>query len=193
MNEPKKITIPQLMAYKPCTTYGAHVVERLYAGREALTLRDVLELEIPAVDRLWVVFCGFWFTHAQYVEIACRIADTAMRFIPAWELRPQAAINAARGFAAGTVTREQLAAAGAAARAAAGAAAGAAARAAAGDAAGAAARAAAGAAAWDAARAAAGAAAWDAAWAAAGDAAWDAAWAAQIEIIRAFLTETESS
>jgi hypothetical protein len=114
-------------------------------------------------------------------------ADCAERVLPTFEHmrpaddRPRKAIEAARAYADGRIT----AAAGAAARDAAGDAAGAAARDAAGaaarDAAWAAARAAARDAAWDAAWAAARAAARDAAWAAARDAAWDAEkrWQAQ--------------
>jgi hypothetical protein len=116
-------------------------------------------------------------------------ADCAEQVLPIFERvrpdddRPRAAIDAARRFARGEITRGVRAAAGDAARAAArdaawdaaAAAAWAAARAAAGDAAWAAAAAAAGAAAWDAAGAAAGAAAGDAAWDAAAAAAGDAA------------------
>jgi len=93
------------------------------------------------------------------------VADCAEHVLPIWERkypndpRPRKAVEAARLFADGEITREKLATAGAAARDAARAAAGAAARAAAG------------AAAWAAARA----AARDAAWAAAGDAAGAAA------------------
>ncbi len=99
--------------------------------------------------------------------LACDIAETVLHLVPAGEDRPRLAIEAARGFANGTVTREQMAAARAAARDAA--------WAAARDAARAAARDAARDAVWSAAEAAAGAAARDAAWAAARDAAWAAA------------------
>ena len=104
-------------------------------------------------------------------------ADFAEHVLPLFEAeypdddRPRKAIDAARAYARGEITEEQLSAAWDAARAAAWAAAGAAAWDAAGDAAGAAA--------WAAARAAAGAAARDAARAAAGAAAGDAARAAE--------------
>ncbi len=124
--------------------------------------------------------------------------DCAERVLPIFERqypadgRPRMAVDTARRFAEGQATREELAAAGVAARdaawdavwAAAGAAPRDAARAAARDAARAAARVAAWAAAWDAARAAAKVAAWAAAW----DAAWDAErkWQAQrlVEYLR---------
>ena len=115
-------------------------------------------------------------------------ADCAERVLPIWEkkypddLRPRKAIEAARLFADGKITKEKLADARVAARVAAGVATGdavraavrVAARVAAGVATGDAVRAAVRVAAWAAARDAAGAAAWDAAWAAARAAAWDA-------------------
>ena len=110
-------------------------------------------------------------------------ADCAEHVLPLFEKyrpdddRPRKAIEAARAFASGQITRSEMAAAGAAAGAAARDAAWAAAR----DAARAAAGAAAGAAAWAAARDAARAAAWAAARDAAGAAAGDAAGAAEIK------------
>ena len=109
--------------------------------------------------------------------MACYFAEAVLHLVPAGEDRPRLAIECARRFAAGDATREELDAAGDAARDAA--------RDAAGDAARDAAGAAAEAAAWAAARAAAGDAAWAAAWAAAGD----AAWAAQSDIIRGYFPE----
>ncbi len=119
------------------------------------------------------------------VEFSCRRAEGVLHIYEKKypnDSRPRNAIEAARASQRGEITKEQLAAAGAAAWDAAGAAAWAAAWAAARAAAWAAARdavwdaawAAAGAAAWAAARA----AAWAAAWDAARDAVWDAAWAA---------------
>ena len=147
-------------------------------------------------DALWAL-CAT----VENCDMVARLmaADFAEQVLPIWhkyskDNRPTLAIQAARDFAHGHISQEEMdaaldaawAAAGAAARdaaldaawAAARDAAWAAAGAAAGDAAWAAARAAAGDAAWDAARAAAGDAAWAAAWAAAGAAAWAAAGAA---------------
>ena len=77
--------------------------------------------------------------------MACDFAEAVLVYVPAGEDRPRLAIECARRFARGEATREEMAAARDAARAAAGAAA------------------------WSAARAAAGAAAWSAAWAAQSD------------------------
>jgi hypothetical protein len=116
---------------------------------------------------------------------ACDCAEEALTLWKVTDKRSWDAIEVSRRYANGKATKEELAAAWDAARAAASdaasdaawAAARAAARAAASDAASDAARAAA----WDAARAAAWAAASDAAWAAASDAASDAAWASAMD------------
>jgi hypothetical protein len=115
------------------------------------------------------------------VEFSCRQAERVLHIYEKKypdDERPRKAIEAARAFQCGKITKTQLAAAEAAAGEAAWAAAGAAARAAAE----AAAEAAAGEAAGEAAGAAAGAAARKAAWAAAGAAARKAAWAAAREM-----------
>ena len=111
-------------------------------------------------------------------ESTCRMfaCDCAEHVLPLFEkyypgdMRPRRAIDAARDYIHGKITKEELAAAKDAAWAAA--------RAAAKVVAWAAARAAAWAATWAAAKDAAWTAAWDAAWAAAKAASWDAAWAA---------------
>ena len=118
----------------------------------------------------------------------CACAETALRYVPAGEMRPAEALAVARRYARGQATDSELAAA----RAAAGAAAGAAARAAAGEAAGEAARAAAWAAAWEAAGAAARAAARAAAWAAAGEAAGEAALKDMAAIVRRLIPDPEN-
>ena len=157
--------------------------EVLGAGK---TPREVLDLAIPAADRVWALTRPGVLADVTLRLFACACAT---RVLPLFESRhpdderPRMAIDVAVQFALGCATREELAAAWAAAwaaaRDAAWDAAGDAARAAARDAA----RAAAGDAAWAAARAAAG----DAARAAAGDAARAAARAAQIEDLRALL------
>jgi len=162
-------------------------------------------------DALWAL-CAT----AENCDMVARLmaADFADQVLPIWQKysqdkRPALAIQAARDFAHGRISRQKTAAAWDAARAAAeaasGAAAGFAARAAARAAAGAAAGAAAWAAAWDAAWDAARAAAWDAAWAAARAAAWDAArdaagdaagaaaWAKQREIFISYLQPDEAA
>ena len=49
-----KVTVDQVMAWEPCEdNYPRERVEELFAGREALSAMEFLELDIPAKDILW--------------------------------------------------------------------------------------------------------------------------------------------
>ena len=48
-------TIDDMLAERPCPYYDRVRVTELWDGRHGLTLGDILELEIPVTDRLWVV------------------------------------------------------------------------------------------------------------------------------------------
>ena len=126
------LTIPQLLAYRPCARYSPERIAELYAGREALSLPEVLALDIPPRDRLWVTFTGHWFERNDYIELTCRFADQAVAsgraalvHVPDGEDRPRLALEAAehaiqitRGVIAGTETPDAARAARAAADAA---------------------------------------------------------------------------
>lgn len=103
---------------------------------------------------------------SRFRLMACDFAEAVLHLVPKGEDRPRKAIEAARAYLAETITREELAVAADASRAAAA------------DASRAAAGGAAWAAAWTASKAAARGASWTAAWTAARDAAWAAAWTA---------------
>jgi len=182
-------TVDQMMAFRPCgwdkdddgKHYTPQRVAALWAGRETLTAMDMLDLDIPADDRLWAVLRPELIPEKMLHELAC---DFAAATLYIWEKkypndkRPHNTIAVKRLWIRGEATDDELAAARAAAGDAAGAAAGDAAWVAAGVAAWFAAGVAAG--------AAAGAAAW-AAWAAAGDDARDA----QVDMVREALKQAE--
>ena len=50
----KTWTIAELLAERPCALYDEARITTLFAGRERLSLLDILRSEIPAADRLWV-------------------------------------------------------------------------------------------------------------------------------------------
>lgn len=147
--------------------YSDEAIAAIYGGRESLTPLEILSLDIPAEDRLWVVLRSEVLGVRDLRLVVCGIAERA---IPLFEARfpgddrPRRAVSIARRFARGEASADELDAVRAATK----------------DVAFAAARAAAGAAwdvqaaAWAAARAAAKAAAEDTT----KDAAWDAADAA---------------
>ena len=154
------VTIEQALDWNPCAGYNRERITGLFAGRENLTILDILALDIPAADRLWAVLRNEFFTDEQLHTLACDFAEHVVHLCGD-DPRPQAAIDAKRAWLRGEISAAAWAAASAAAWDAAWAAGRAAGR--------------------DAARAAARAAAWAATWAAASDAARDAAWDAEQE------------
>ena len=169
--------------------YDVDIITRLWGDRESATALDLLDATlIPVEDRLWLVFeLGILEDRTVYAfraRLAFFDVDIYEKYYPA-DRRVRDCAEAWQKLADGDEDVD-IAAAGDAAWAAAGAAAGDAAQAAARAAAGAAVWAAAGDAAWAAARAAARYAAWAAAWAAARAAAWKniLAWLREIIIER---------
>jgi hypothetical protein len=171
-----------------------------YVPENGLTPTQILDLDIPVKDRLWVILREKIIPARELRMLACKWAREALAFAGNPDPRYVAAVDCSERFARGEATTEDLAAAEAAAWAATGAATEAAAEAAAWAATEAAAEAAAeaavgaavgdaaGAAAWAAAESAVGAAVGDVAEAAAWAAAWAAAEAAQINDCRTVLT-----
>jgi len=50
-----KITVDDIMAHYPCDEYPRERVEELWSGKESLTLTEILNLNTPARDRVWMV------------------------------------------------------------------------------------------------------------------------------------------
>lgn len=50
----KTWTIGEILAGKPCAEYDRVRLEKLWAGRERVSLAEVLRMDIPASDRIWV-------------------------------------------------------------------------------------------------------------------------------------------
>ena len=47
------ITVNDIMALPPCSDYPRERVEALWGDRESLTRSEILDLPIPAADRVW--------------------------------------------------------------------------------------------------------------------------------------------
>jgi len=162
-----RVTVDAVIAWDPCSEYSRDRIESLFAGRHELSAVDIIELEIPIDDRLWAAVRTDLIDEST---IRLWSADCAERVLGLFEKvipddnRPRQAIEAARAYARGTISIEEMYAAWSAAwdahR----------------DAAWDAERDAAG----DAERDAAGDAAWSAAWSSAVRAAWSAAWSAAV-------------
>ena len=49
----KTWTVKQMLAEKPCDRYTEEVLTKLWAGREKVTLLDILDMDIPDADKLY--------------------------------------------------------------------------------------------------------------------------------------------
>ena len=107
-----KVTISQVLAWRPCDTYATDRVRSLFGRRKALSATQIVALDIPAEDRLWALL---------HEELVCASglrlfsADCAERALlrerkggcePA--PRSLAAIEIARRFAYGEATEGEL-------------------------------------------------------------------------------------
>jgi len=115
MNE--TLTVADVVRMGPCglngedngTHYTRSRIKRLWAGRERLTLMEVLDLDIPAEDRLWCVLQAV--DPRTRVILAC---DFAGHVLPLFEAkrpddrRPRAALETLQRWLDGEATDEEL-------------------------------------------------------------------------------------
>ena len=52
----KTWTVKQMLAEEPCEQYTEEALAKLWAGREKVTLLDIIDMDIPDTDKLW----GSW-------------------------------------------------------------------------------------------------------------------------------------
>ena len=110
------ITVEQIMTFMPCSDYLEPRVRELIG--DGKTPLEILNLDIPAMDRLWVVLRPEIIPERELRLLACAFARTSL---PLYErdypedARPRTAIETAERYARGSATREELAAAEAAA------------------------------------------------------------------------------
>ena len=49
----KTWTVDEMLAERPCADYTRARIEELWAGRERLSLLDILDFDIPDLDKIW--------------------------------------------------------------------------------------------------------------------------------------------
>lgn len=92
-----RITTEFIMAYDPCGSYPESKVKKLI-GPRGKTLLQILSLDIPAEDRIWVLTRPDVLTHCELVKFAI---ECAKRVLPNFEekypkdKRPRKAIESA--------------------------------------------------------------------------------------------------
>jgi hypothetical protein len=106
-----RITINQVMSWRPCDQYSIERVTELFAGRDTLTIADVFALPIPAKDRLWVLLREDCVPAPTLHEFACRVAEHALQSTGSADPRSVAAIAAKRSWVRGDISDQDLAAA----------------------------------------------------------------------------------
>ena len=94
-----KVTVDQVMSWLPCEDYTRERVEELFAGREALSAMEILELDIPVGDKLWAVLREELIPAETLYEFGCRCdaaCDTTWDAADAaWDAADAAAWDAA--------------------------------------------------------------------------------------------------
>jgi len=114
------VTVDDVMSWEPCKEYSRERVTALFAGRETITAFDVLDMDIPAEDRLWAVLREEMVPAPVLHEFACRIAEAALsqESMAGREPDPRswAAIDAKRKWLRGEIGDKELHAAWEAAR-----------------------------------------------------------------------------
>ena len=106
----KTYTIADIMALRPCNRYNTARVTEIFAGRPALTLLDILDLDIPAEDRVWVATRLLPEREARLFAADC--AERALERERASGREPHEAswraVETARRYARGEATRGEL-------------------------------------------------------------------------------------
>ena len=78
------VTVDQVMSWPPCEDYTRERVEELFAGREAMTALEILELDIPCEDILWAVLREELIPAETLHEFTCRCDAAADAAAPFW-------------------------------------------------------------------------------------------------------------
>ena len=163
----KTFTVEDLMKHEPCVAYTPERIAELFAGRERINMLDVLDMDIPEEDIVWVFTRdGLAATERQQRQFALMCAVSVLDIFEAvrpGDNRVRGCLETVERYLRGEATNEELSAIAAVSWAA-----------------------------WDAAWDAARAAAWEAAWEAALPPAWEAAWELQLMFIHEIITEEET-
>ncbi len=80
------VTVDGVMELRPCRAYPRTRVESLWAGRDRIGATGIAALEIPAADRLWLLFRlaprgvwmpAIWYSVERSIQEASRAAGAA--------------------------------------------------------------------------------------------------------------------
>jgi hypothetical protein len=74
----KKVTINDVLSWRPCKRYSKERLLKLANGRESMSALEILELDIPADDKLWAVLRKELLPAHILHEFACICAEHAL-------------------------------------------------------------------------------------------------------------------
>jgi hypothetical protein len=75
----KTLTVAEIMALNPCEAYPESRVLELWQGKNSLTALEILSLDIPPEDRLWVMMRNGVLPDGTLRQFANTTADRAVR------------------------------------------------------------------------------------------------------------------
>lgn len=111
----KTTTAEDIISRCPCLTYPPDRVRELLSSHERWTALELLDLPIPAHDRLWAVLHPSLIDDRTLRLLACRFAEDALMAERAAGREPDSrlwdAVVVSRRFANGLATAEELRAA----------------------------------------------------------------------------------
>ena len=105
----KTVTIDQVMRWRPCSDYPQKRINSLFAGRESLSLEDIVALDISTEDKLWALLREDFIPARELHLLACDFAEKVLHLTD--DPRCAEAIRVKRLWVDGKATYEELAAA----------------------------------------------------------------------------------
>jgi len=106
-----RVDIKTVMAWQPCSDYTEDDVLGLFAVRDTIDERDILALDIPTEDKLWVLSRNHFVDEKILRLTTCRAARRALALVKNHDPRSIAAMEVAERYAVGNATDEDLIAA----------------------------------------------------------------------------------
>jgi hypothetical protein len=107
-----KYRVEDVLRREPCAEYTPERIRELFAGRESMGLDEILQLDIPAVDKYWVLAHVDWLTERGLRLVACDIAEQCLLRERSAGREPDErsweAIKVSRKFAHGKATPQEL-------------------------------------------------------------------------------------
>jgi hypothetical protein len=75
----RSVTVEQILAWRPCSTYTEARIRELATGRESFTAEDFAALTIPTEDRLWCILHEELIPERDLRMLAADYATAALR------------------------------------------------------------------------------------------------------------------